>query len=86
MKSSKKSERTGRKAVASAKGAMLGPLIHVWLAGLGAASKAQAEGPKWLRELIREGAGLEAMERSAAKKGGAQHSRQRARAHASRRQ
>jgi hypothetical protein len=68
MKSGRKSERTGRKGVASANGSMLESLIHVWLAGLGAASKAQAKGPRWLHELIKEGARLEAFESNAAKK------------------
>jgi hypothetical protein len=68
MKSGKKSERAGRKATASAKSSILEPLIHVWLAGLGAASRAQAKGPKWLQELIKEGARLEAIERNAATK------------------
>jgi len=68
MKSGRRTKGTGRKAAASTKGSMLEPLVHVWLAGLGAASKAQAKGPKWLQDLIREGARLEAFERSAAKK------------------
>ena len=67
MKSGGTSRPKVRKSESPADSSLLEPLVHVWLAGLGAASKARAKGPKWLQNLIKEGARLEARERNAAK-------------------
>jgi hypothetical protein len=48
------------------KNRLLDPLIHVWLAGLGAVSMAHTDGSKLLKELIKEGARVQAYERDAA--------------------
>lgn len=47
---------------------LLKPLIQIWLAGLGAVSKAQAEGPSLLNDLIKEGAGVQTQKRNAVEK------------------
>jgi aminoglycoside phosphotransferase family enzyme len=57
-----------RRTSAVNKNSLLEPLVHLWLAGLGAASRSQTKGPQWLQDLIREGARLEAFERKAARK------------------
>ena len=66
MKSGRTSRRKVRKSESSTDSSLLEPLVHVWLAGLGAASTARAKGPNWLQNLIKEGARLEARERNAA--------------------
>lgn len=68
MKNREKSRDKRAKVPAATTTSTLEPIIHVWLAGLGAASKAQSKGRRWLLELIREGARLEALERKAAKR------------------
>jgi poly(hydroxyalkanoate) granule-associated protein len=65
-------KKSGKKAVrvsaASAKERMLETLHQVWLAGLGAVSKAQRGAPEILEDLIREGARVHAETRGAAEK------------------
>jgi hypothetical protein len=68
MKSRTKSRRTGRGIATSTESRLFGPLIHVWLAGLGAVSRAHTEGPKLLNELIEEGARVQAHKRNTAEK------------------
>lgn len=62
----KKQSRKGRKTGNSAQARMLGALHQVWLAGLGAVSKAQHGAPKLLEELIAEGARFQSDTRGAA--------------------
>jgi poly(hydroxyalkanoate) granule-associated protein len=66
MKSGARSRGTGHAIAPPTKSRLFGPLIHVWLAGLGAVVKAQTEGPKLLNELINEGARVQAHKRNAA--------------------
>jgi hypothetical protein len=68
MKSRTKSRRTGRNIATLTGYRPFEPLVHVWLAGLGAISKAQTEGPKLLNELIKEGTRVQAHKRKAAEK------------------
>jgi Poly(hydroxyalcanoate) granule associated protein (phasin) len=68
MKRSPHSRRAGRSTASSTKSRLLDPLLHVYLAGLGAVSKARAEGPELLNELIKEGARVQARERNVATK------------------
>jgi poly(hydroxyalkanoate) granule-associated protein len=55
-KAAKKAAKRARGAAAVTQDRMLGALHQVWLAGLGAVSKAQSGAPKLLEELVAEGA------------------------------
>ncbi len=68
MKSGAKSRKARRAIATSAERRPFGAFFQVWLAGLGAVSKAQTEGPKVLNELIKEGALLQTQMRNAAEK------------------
>jgi len=63
-----KSRKTRRTIATSTERRPFGPLFQVWLAGLGAVSKAQTEGPTVLNELIKEGELLQSHMRNAAEK------------------
>ena len=67
MASKRKSRRTGRKAASTAQERTLQMLHEVWLAGLGAVSKAQRGAPKLLDDLISEGARVDVQARNAAR-------------------
>ena len=66
MATKKRSRKAVRKTESSAQARMLGALHQVWLAGLGAVSKAQHGAPKVLEELIAEGARFQSDTRGAA--------------------
>ena len=68
MNSGPKSRKAGRDSSTSSQDWLPEPLVHVWLAGLGAISKAQTEGNKLLDELIKEGARVQAQQHGADKK------------------
>ncbi len=68
MNRSTSSRRAGRRMATSTERRLLDPLLHVYLAGLGAVSKAQTDGPKLLNELIKEGARVQTRERNVAEK------------------
>jgi poly(hydroxyalkanoate) granule-associated protein len=55
-KTAKKAAKKARGAAAVTQDRLLGALHQVWLAGLGAVSKAQSGAPKLLEELVAEGA------------------------------
>ena len=67
MKNGTRSRRSARVKDATSESAPLTPLIHVWLAGLGAVSRARTGGPKLLDELIKEGARVQGNNRKIAK-------------------
>jgi hypothetical protein len=67
MKRAKEARRTNRGTAASSQDGPLESLMHIWLAGLGAVSKAKTEGGKLLNELIEEGARVQDREREGAK-------------------
>ncbi len=52
----------------SAQQRLLGTVHQIWLAGLGAASKASGGAPRLLEELVAEGARVQAQKRGAAEK------------------
>ncbi len=66
MATKKRSRKTARGADSSAQAQMLCALHQVWLAGLGAVSKAQHGAPKMLDDLIKEGARFQSDTRGAA--------------------
>jgi poly(hydroxyalkanoate) granule-associated protein len=66
MAAKKRSRRAARNAGDRARDRMLSALHQVWLAGLGAVSKAQHGTPKVLEDLIEEGARFQSDTRSAA--------------------
>lgn len=68
MATKKKSARRGRKSSSDTQAQMLNMMHQVWLAGLGAVSKAQHGAPKLLEELIAEGAEMHATTKGAAEK------------------
>jgi poly(hydroxyalkanoate) granule-associated protein len=68
MATKKKSAKRGRKGSADTQAQMLNMMHQVWLAGLGAVSKAQHGAPKLLEELIAEGAEMHATTKEAAEK------------------
>ena len=60
MVTRKKSRKSRPAAPRLAQARLLEAMHQVWLAGLGAASRAQTEGPKLLKELVAEGARVHA--------------------------
>jgi poly(hydroxyalkanoate) granule-associated protein len=66
MAAKKRSRKAARSADSRAQQRMLSALHQVWLAGLGAVSKAQHGGPKVLEDLIEEGARFQSDTRGAA--------------------
>jgi hypothetical protein len=66
MKRATRSRTAKRKPAAAAERRLVEPLAQIWLAGLGAVSKAHAEGPKWLHGLIDAGVRVQAQKRTAA--------------------
>lgn len=66
MATKKRARKAVRKTDNSAQARMLGALHQVWLAGLGAVSKAQHGAPKVLDDLIAEGARFQSDTRGAA--------------------
>jgi len=66
MAAKKRSRKAARSADSSAQERLLGALHQVWLAGLGAVSKAQHGAPKVLEDLIKEGARFQSDTRGAA--------------------
>ena len=68
MASKRKSRKTARPVGVNAQQRLLGTVHQIWLAGLGAASKASAGAPRLLEELVVEGARVQAQQRGAAEK------------------
>jgi len=68
MATRKKSTKRARKSSSDTQVELLKMLHQVWLAGLGAVSKAQRGAPKLLEELIAEGAQMHANTKEAAEK------------------
>ena len=68
MASRKKTRKPARGAVGAAQERLLDTVHQVWLAGLGAVSKAQRGAPRMLDELIAEGARVHADVRGSAEK------------------
>jgi poly(hydroxyalkanoate) granule-associated protein len=68
IKRKSRPRRVPREAAANAQARMLGALHEVWLAGLGAASKAQHGAPQLWEELVSEGARVHGRTRDAAEK------------------
>ncbi|HYL02675.1 MAG TPA: phasin family protein [Steroidobacteraceae bacterium] len=68
MASKRKSRKTTRTATGPAQQRLLGTVHQIWLAGLGAASKASQGAPRLLNELVTEGARIQAQKRGAAEK------------------
>ncbi len=68
MATKKKSPRRARTSSSDTQAQMLNMMHQVWLAGLGAVSKAQHGAPKLLAELISEGAEMHASTKEAAEK------------------
>jgi poly(hydroxyalkanoate) granule-associated protein len=66
--SSKRAGNSARKGASDTQAQLLNMLHQVWLAGLGAVSKAQHGAPKLLEELIAEGAQVHAETKEAAEK------------------
>lgn len=64
----KKSRKTAANGSGRIPTQLLGIVSQIWLAGLGAVSKAQSGAPKLLQELIAEGARIHADTRDAAEK------------------
>lgn len=68
MAAKRKTRKSARVSRAGTEVQMVETLHRIWLAGLGAVSKAQHGAPQLLEELIEEGAQVDAQARSAAKK------------------
>ena len=68
MASKRKSRRSSRATAGDAQVRMLTALHEVWLAGLGAASKAQSGAPQLWEELVSEGARVHSRNQAAAEK------------------
>ncbi len=69
MASKRKSRKTARPTAAdSVQLRLLGTVHQIWLAGLGAASKASDGAPRLFEELVTEGARVQAKQRGAAEK------------------
>ncbi len=64
----KKSRKTARNGKGASYAQLFDIVSQIWLAGLGAASKAQSGAPKLLQELIAEGARVQADAHNAAEK------------------
>lgn len=61
-------KKTARKARSTARGQTLDSFNQIWLAGLGAVSKAQQGAPQLLQELVAEGSRVHAKTRGVAEK------------------
>jgi len=69
MASKRKSRKTARPTAAgTAQQRLLGTVHQIWLAGLGAASRASDGAPRLFEELVVEGARVQARQRGAAEK------------------
>lgn len=68
MATKRKSSKGARKSAGDTQTELLNMLHQVWLAGLGAVSRAQQGTPKLLQELIAEGAEVHAQTKQAAEK------------------
>jgi poly(hydroxyalkanoate) granule-associated protein len=68
MATKRKSSKGARKGAGNTQTELLNMLHQVWLAGLGAVSRAQHGTPKLLQELIAEGAEVHAQTKQAAEK------------------
>src|SRR5271166_695451 len=68
MATKRKSSKGARKSAGDTQTELLNMLHQVWLAGLGAVSRAQQGTPKLLQELIAEGAEVHARTKKAAEK------------------
>ena len=68
MATKRKSPKGARKGAGDTQTQLLNMLHQVWLAGLGAVSRAQHGAPKLLQELIAEGAQVHAQTKQAAEK------------------
>lgn len=68
MATRRKSRKTGRNGKGTVQSQLLEIVSQIWLAGLGAVSKAQSGAPKLLHELVTEGARVQADTREAAEK------------------
>ncbi len=67
-KTARRSARTTRKAATSVQAQLLETMNNIWLAGLGAVSRAQRGAPQLLEQLITEGARVSTETRGAAEK------------------
>jgi len=68
MATKRKSRKTVRNGEGTVQTQLLEIVSQIWLAGLGAVSKAQSGAPKLLHELVAEGARIQADTREAAEK------------------
>jgi len=68
MATKRKSTRRARNGAGDVQTQMLNMLHQVWLAGLGAAARAQHGAPKLMEELVAEGAQVHAQTKQAAEK------------------
>lgn len=68
MASKRKSRKAIRPAADTVQQRLLGTVHQIWLAGLGAASKASEGAPRLFEELVTEGARIQAKQRGAAEK------------------
>lgn len=68
MASNRKSRRATRPAAQTPQQWLLGPVHQIWLAGLGAASKASDGAPRLFEDLVLEGARVQSKQRGAAEK------------------
>jgi poly(hydroxyalkanoate) granule-associated protein len=68
MASKRKSRKATRPAAQTTQQRLLGTVHQIWLAGLGAASKASDGAPRLFEELVVEGARVQAKQRGAAEK------------------
>jgi poly(hydroxyalkanoate) granule-associated protein len=68
MAKRKSRARSGQDTAATASERMLDALHRIWLAGLGAAAKAQRGAPQLMEELVEEGARVHSATRGAAEK------------------
>ncbi len=68
MASKRKSRKTIRPTADTVQQRLLGTVHQIWLAGLGAASKASEGAPRLFEELVTEGARIQAKQRGAAEK------------------
>jgi poly(hydroxyalkanoate) granule-associated protein len=68
MASKRKSRKATRPAAETPQQGLLGTVHQIWLAGLGAASKASDGAPRLFEELVAEGARVQSKQRGAAEK------------------
>jgi len=68
MAAKRKSRTAGRRTPANARERLLDTVHQIWLAGLGAASKARQGAPQLLDDLVSEGARIHTQTRGAAEK------------------